>query len=87
VSSKDAAVVGEGQIDPTQTRTARLASEKIGENLWNQIYLVSFELRTGGTVEAIARVSASTDANMRSGPAVYVVSKVLNPEGKTEPPR
>jgi hypothetical protein len=48
--------------------------------LWNQIYFVRFKLRTGKTVEAIARISASSVPDMRGGPVVYVVSKVLQPE-------
>lgn len=74
-----------GQIDESGTRAERLASEKVGKDLWNQIYFVRFKLRTGKTVEAIARVSASSAPDMRSGPVVYVVSRVLQPEGKPEP--
>jgi hypothetical protein len=84
---RDEGLVDAAQIDESGTQTERLASEKVGNDLWNQIYFVRFKLRTGKTVEAIARVSASSDADMRSGPVVYVVSKVLQPEGKAVPPQ
>ena len=82
-----AGLADERLIDSSGTRTVRLASEKVGKNLWHQVYFVRFKLRTGGTVEAIAIIDDSTVADMRSGPAVYVVSKVLQPEGKATPPR
>lgn len=82
---QDGGLVDAGQIDESGTQTEQLASEKVGKNLWNQIYFVRFKLRTGKAVEAIARVSASSVPDMRSGPVVYVVSKVLQPEGKPGP--
>lgn len=82
---QDAGLVDAGQIDPAGTQAVRLASEKVGKDLWSQFYLVRFKLRTGNTVEAIAAINASKTADMRSGPVVYVVSKVLNPDGKPEP--
>jgi hypothetical protein len=78
-------LIDAGQIDSTGTQTTRLASQKVGNDLWTQVYSVRFKLRTGKKVEAIAVVSASPVADMRSGPVVYVVSRVLNPEGKPEP--
>jgi hypothetical protein len=48
---------------------------------------VRFKLRTGTTLEAIAGIDESTVADVRSGPVVYIVSKVLQPDGKAEPPR
>jgi hypothetical protein len=83
---EDAGLVDAGQIDPSGTETAQVGSEKVGKNLWSQLYFVRFRLRTGNTVQAIAAVNTSTAADMRSGPVVYVVSKILNPEGKPEPP-
>lgn len=82
---QDAGLIDAGQIDSSGTQTVRLGSEKVGKNLWHQFYFVRFRLRTGNTVEAIAVIDASTVADMRSGPAVYVVSKVLNPDGKPLP--
>ena len=80
---KDAGLVDTGQI--ASTYTTRLASEKENKYLWHQLYYVEFKLRTGATVQAIAAVDESPIADMRSGPAVYVVSKILQPEGKPTP--
>ena len=82
---KEAGLVDAGQIDSTWTD--RLASERSHKHVWHQLYLVQFKMHTGSTVEAIAVIEESTMADMRSGPVVYVVSKVLQPEGKAEPPR
>jgi hypothetical protein len=84
---QDAGLVDAGRVDSSGTPTVRLVSEKVGKNSWHQFYFVRFRLRTGNTVEAIAAIDASTVADMQSGPAVYVVSKVLNPDGKPLPQR
>ena len=73
------------QIDPTGTWTYLLVSERVHEDVWNQLYIVQFHLRTGGTFQTMALFTASTIPDVSSGPVVYVVSKVLNPEGKPYP--
>jgi hypothetical protein len=57
----------------------------LNKHFWNQVYFVQFKLRTGETVEAIASVTASWVRDGNSGPVVYFVSRVLQPEGKPEP--
>jgi hypothetical protein len=82
---QDAGLLDSKLIDPSRTETTLLGSETVGKNLWNQFYFVSFRMRNGSTVQAIARVNASPIKDMRSGPVVYVISKILNPEGKPLP--
>jgi hypothetical protein len=82
---QDAGLVDATQIDPAATYSRRLASETLNKHFWNQVYFVQFKLRTGETVEAIASVTASSVRDGNSGPVVYFVSRVLQPEGKPEP--
>jgi hypothetical protein len=37
-------------VDETATRTRRLASERMSKYMWNQLYFVTFKLRSGNTV-------------------------------------
>ncbi|MGC2832283.1 MAG: hypothetical protein WB627_02670 [Candidatus Acidiferrum sp.] len=78
----------ESLLDPRQivsTWTRRLASERTAKDVWTQVYFVQFKLHTGNTVVAIALVDESPAPDMRGGPLVYVVSKVLQPDGKPTP--
>jgi hypothetical protein len=77
-------LIHEGEVDSAATRTTRFASERVSKYLWHQVYMVRFELRSGEVVSAIASIDYSPIADMNMGPVVYVVSKVLQPEGKPE---
>ncbi len=82
VHLKNAGLIDAKQIDPAKTKTVRLASEKIGKDLWHQVYYVTFVMKSGDRTEAIAVHDASLVECSRSGVEVFVVSKHLNPEGK-----
>lgn len=84
---QDAGLIDEGQIDRASTSTTRISSEQVGKNLWEQVYFVRYKLKSGRTIQAIAIVDASPNTDMKSGPVVYVVSQVLQPEGKPGPPK
>ena len=73
------------EVDETATQTRRLASEHLSKYLWHQLYFVSFRLKNGDTVSAIADIDYSPIADMNMGPVVYAVSNALQPEGKLEP--
>lgn len=79
---KNAGLADNYSIDFSKTKTVRLASEKIGKDLWHQVYRVTFTKKSGDVIEAIAVHDASQDECSMTGVVVYVVSKVLNPEGK-----
>lgn len=85
-------LAGEGlfnqnDVDQTATRTRRLASERLSKYMWHQLYFVTFKLRSGEEISAIADIDYSPIPDMNMGPVVYAVSKVLQPEGKPEPPK
>ncbi len=82
VHLKNAGLTNNDKIDSSKTKTMRLASEKIGKDLYHQVYLVNFTEKSGGTIEAIAVHNASTVECSMSGVEVFVVSQHLNAEGK-----
>jgi tRNA(Met) C34 N-acetyltransferase TmcA len=79
---KNAGLLNNKSIDFSKTKTVRLASEKVGKDLWRQVYLVTFTTISGGRIEAIAVHDASDEECSMSGVKVFVVSRILNPEGK-----
>lgn len=70
------------QVD--RTWVAELASQKLDERRTRRIHLVTFTLRSGEEVEAIARSEQSPIVE-QTGLVVYVISKVLQPDGKPVP--
>lgn len=74
------------QVDPAKTWIIQLASQKLSKRKSRQLYLVEFFLRSGQKVEAIARRDQSPIVE-ESGLVVYVVSKILQPDGVPVPPR
>jgi hypothetical protein len=79
VQLKNAGLADNKSIDFSKTRTVRLASERLGKDLWRQVYLVTFTKNSGEEIEAIAIHDASDEECSMSGVEVYVVSKHLNP--------
>ncbi|TAM80929.1 MAG: hypothetical protein EPN47_13675 [Acidobacteria bacterium] len=82
VQLKNAGLADNKSIDFSKTKTVRLASERIGKDLWRQVYLVTFTKDTGGRINAIAIHDASNEECSMSGVEVFVISKRLNPERK-----
>jgi hypothetical protein len=82
VHLKNAGLADNYSIDFSKTKTVRLASEKIGRDLWRQVYHVTFTKKSGDAIDAIAIHDASQEECSMTGVEVFVVSRVLNPEGK-----
>jgi hypothetical protein len=80
VHLKNAGLANNSSIDFSKTKTSRLASEKVGMDLWHQVYHVTFIKKAGGTIEAIAVHDASLEECSMSGVEVFVVSSHLNPD-------
>ena len=79
---KNARFVSNHDLDATKTTTVRLASERIGKDLWHQVYLVTFTKTSGESLQAFAIHDASTEECSMTGVEVYVVAKHLNADGK-----
>lgn len=74
---KNAGIVVNSEIDFGETRTIRLASERIGENLWRQVHHVTFTKKSGETIEAITVNDASIEECSMGGVEVFVISRHL----------
>jgi len=74
------------EVDTSKTWTRQLAFQKLSKRRSRQIYLVMFSLRNGESVNAIA-VQDESPIPEESGLVVYVLSRILQPDGKPVPPR
>lgn len=72
------------QVDTAKTSIELAASQKLSKRKSRQIYFVHVVLRDGANIEAIARRDNSS-IEEESGLFVYVVAKVLQPDGKPVP--
>jgi len=66
-------------IDRGKTKITRLASEKIGEDLYRQVHDIFFTKDTGEIIEVITINDASHEECSMSDVDVFVVSKHLGP--------
>lgn len=82
VHLKNAGLADNYSIDFSKTKTVRLASEKIDKDLWHQVYRVTFTKKSGDAIDTIAIHDASLEECSMKGVEVFVVSRVLNAEGK-----
>jgi hypothetical protein len=82
VHLKNAGLADNYSVDFSKTKTERLASEKVGKDLWHQVYHVTFTKKSGDSIDTIAVHDASQEECSMTGVEVFVVSKHLNPEGK-----
>lgn len=79
---KGAGLVNVRELDFSKTRTVRLASERIGKDLWHQVYRVIYVRNSGESIEAIAIHDASQGECSMTAPELFVIAKHL---GQTEP--
>jgi hypothetical protein len=77
VHLKNAGITDNEKLDFTKTKTVRLASERIGKDLFRQIHHVTFSEKTGNTIEVITVNNASSEECSMSGVDVFVISKHL----------
>ncbi len=77
VHLKNAGLTDNTKLDFTKTKTDRLASEKIGIDLYRQIHHIVFTEKTGETIEVITANEASNEECSMSGVDVFVISRRL----------
>jgi hypothetical protein len=80
VHLKNAGMTDNYRIDFSKTRVVRLASEKIGKDLYRQVHRVTFTEKAGDVIEVITLNDASSEECSMSGVQVFVVSKRLGVE-------
>jgi hypothetical protein len=78
---KNAGITDNYKVDFTKTKCIRLASEKIGKDLYRQIHLIRFTEKSGKTIEVITINDASSVECSMSGVDVFVVTIHLGEEG------
>lgn len=74
---KNAGLTNNGKVDFSKTKTVRIASQKVGNDLWDQVYDVTFTEYSGRKIEAIALHEASREECSMSEVKLYVVSQRL----------
>jgi hypothetical protein len=74
---KNAGILDASTVDFYKTKVTRLASEKIGADLYRQVHRVRFVRTSGKPVVVITVNNVSDTECSRSGVEVYVVSKRL----------
>jgi hypothetical protein len=77
VHLKNAGITTNEKIDFKMTTTTRLASEKIGKDLYRQIHHVTFTEKAGKTIEVITSNEASSEECSMSGVKIFVISQHL----------
>lgn len=82
VHLKNAGITTNEKIDFKKTKTTRLASEKIGKDLYRQIHQVTFTEKSGKTIEVITSNDASSEECSMSAVDVFVVKQHLGGEIK-----
>jgi hypothetical protein len=81
---KNAGLVDNEVLDFKRSRVDRLASEKIGKDLYRQVHLVHFFKKSGEEVNAITVNEVSHRECSESDVDVFVVSKHLGNYTKTK---
>lgn len=77
VDLKNAGLINNETVDFTKTRTVRLASERIGDDLYIQIHNVIFTEKSGKKIEVITKNNASNDECSMSSVDVFLVRNIL----------
>ena len=77
VHLKNAGVTDNAKLDFSKIKVVRLASERIGKDLYRQLHLVRFVERTGNVIEVITANDASNKECSVSAVDVYVISRRL----------
>jgi len=77
VRLKNAGLTDNDKIDFRKTKTVRLASERIGDDLYRQVHHVVFTEKSGGTIEVITASDASSEECSMSDVEVFVISRRL----------
>jgi hypothetical protein len=85
VHLKNAGITNNDELDFDKTKTAMLASEKIGKDLYRQIHLVTLTKKSGETIQVITNNDASNDECSMSGVEVYLVSQRLGEQLPSNP--
>jgi hypothetical protein len=74
---KNAGMTDPIKLDESKTHAVRIASERIGKDLWRDVYDIKFYEHGGRSFEVITSSEASSQECSMSAPTVWVVSQKL----------
>jgi hypothetical protein len=74
---KNAGITDNDKLDFSKTKTKRLASEKIGKNLYRQVHQVTFIEKSGSLIEVITVNDAADDECSMGDVDAYLIAKRL----------
>lgn len=74
VKLKNAGVLVNDEVDFSRTSVDQIASQKIGKNLYRQVFKVAFHLKNNKAIQAIAVSDASKEECSMSDVTVYRIS-------------
>ena len=74
---KDAGLLTNYNVKWKDIRSRTIASQRIGKNLWRQVFRVTYPLTTGQRLEAIVVEEVSFDECSMSEPQIFLISKAL----------
>ena len=77
VNLKNARLTDNDKLEFKKTKTIRLASQKIGKDLFRQVHHVTFTEKSGRKIEVVTVNDASSEECSMSGVQVFVVSQQL----------
>jgi len=78
VKLKNAGITSNESLDFHKTKTTRLASENIGNNLYTQIHFIVFTEKSGKKIEVVTKNMASNEECSMSDVEVFVISRVIS---------
>ena len=78
VSLKNAGILTPEKVDFAHRQSRMIASQRIGKDLWRQVFRVTFPLKSGRMIEAIVVSDGSTEECSMSSPQIFLVAKQLN---------
>jgi hypothetical protein len=77
VRLKNAAITDPTKLEESKTKAVLLASEKIGKDLYRQIYDITFYEKSGAKVQVITNSEASSRECSMSDVDVYIVARKI----------
>jgi hypothetical protein len=74
VQFKNAGVLVNDEVDFSRTSVQQIASQRIGRDLYRQVFKIAFQLKNGKLVQAIAVSDASKEECSMSAVTVYRIA-------------
>jgi hypothetical protein len=74
---KNAGAVTNENVDFSGVKSTTIVSQRIGKDLWRQVFRVTFPLKSGSPVEALVVSDASSEECSMSDPQIFLVSRTF----------